>query len=96
MWFLSYGPKCSRQIKLHDSLEINISGRNRLIIVDFLLGISDHLRLALLIGCGQVCLSSNRIPGFCDQQYLCKESNLHGNIDQTKLVCETITLTMCG
>ena len=33
-----------------------------------------HLRLPLLVGCGQLCLWSSQIPGFFDHQYLWKES----------------------
>ena len=33
-----------------------------------------HLRLPLLVGCGQFFLSSNQIAGFFDHQYLWNES----------------------
>ena len=36
---------------------------------------SQHLRLPILVGCGQFCLLSNQIAGFFDRQYLWKESS---------------------
>ena len=53
-----------------------------------------YLRLPLMVGCGQVCLLSNQIARFFDQQYLCKESIhildfLNGDIHQGKVACAT-------
>ena len=53
-----------------------------------------YLRLPLMVGCGQVCLLSDQIARFFDQQYLCKESIhildfLNGDIHQGKVACAT-------
>ena len=54
----------------------------------------------LLVGFGQLCLSSNHIAGFSDHQYLCKESIdtldfLHEDNLQRKEGSETTTLVGC-
>ena len=54
-------------------------------------------RLLLLVGCGQVCLSSSQSAGFFDDQYLWKESSdilsiiLHRVSPQVKISSETTT-----
>ena len=54
-------------------------------------------RLLLLVGCGQVCLSSSQSAGFFDDQYLWKESSdilsiiLHRVSPQVKIASETTT-----
>ena len=55
------------------------------------------LGLELLVGCGQLCLSSNQIAGFCDHQYLLEEpidtlDFLHGANHQGKIGFETTSL----
>ena len=54
----------------------------------------QHLKLILLVGCGQLFLFSIHIAGFFDHQYLWKELNylldfLHGDNHQRKVTCET-------
>lgn len=45
----------------------------------------QDLRLLLLVGCVEVCLSSNQIEGFFDQQYFWEES-----IDVVDFLCGDI------
>ena len=64
--------------RLQNSLIINISAWNQLILYFFYLEITikgrKDLRLPVLVGCCQLCLLSNRIPGFFGHQYLRRES----------------------
>ena len=58
-------------IRLQDSLISNISERNQLMYWFFMhrMNHRENLRLSLLVGCGQVCLTSNQITLFFEQQY---------------------------
>ena len=64
-------------------LEVTLNGRK-------------DLRLPLLVGCGQWCLSSNQIEGIFDHQYMCKKyintiDFLHGDNHQQKKRCQSTT-----
>ena len=63
-------------IRLQDSLvSMSICGKNQVIFV-FCMKIDTkgryHLRVPLLVRCGQLCLLSSQIAGLFDHQYLCR------------------------
>ena len=70
IWFFSCGLKCSQPIRLQYSLITNVSGGNqsisRIFCMEIIIKEKQHLRLTLLVECGQLCLSSNQIAGFFD------------------------------
>ena len=71
--------KYSQPIRLQHYLIINIFSRNQLVPQIFCLEIiikgRQDLRLLLLVGCGQLCLSSSQITGFFDHCYILKQSS---------------------
>ena len=59
------------------------------------------MRLALLVGCGQLCLSFSQVVGFYDHHDHWKKSGdlsvfLHGDSHQRKLLPKTNFLFGCG
>ena len=62
----------SRPIKFQDSLISNITEKNQTISlvsgIKIIIKGRWHLKLTLLVSCGQVCLWSSRIPGFFDHR----------------------------
>ena len=68
----------SHPIRLKNSLISNKTGEVQLISLIFCMEIiirgRYHLRLLLLVGCGQVCSWANQILEFFDYQYIWKES----------------------
>ena len=68
----------SHSIRLQDSPSINVCGKNQLIPESFCMEITikrrKDLRLPLLVGCDQLCLSSSQIVEFFDHQCTWKKS----------------------
>ena len=64
IWFFSYVPKCSQPIKLHHQYLRKQSVENLVFWVEITVNEMKDLKLPLLVGCGQLCLSSNQIAGF--------------------------------
>ena len=81
-------------ISLQDSLIINFSGKNKFMSC-FFHGVGHQEKaLPLLVGCSQLCLSSNQIIRFFDQQYLLITTwylwFLHLDNDQGKEASKTV------
>ena len=103
IWFFSCDLKCSQRIRLHYSLFI--SGRNQPISQNFCMEViieeKQHLKLTLLVRCGQLCFSSNQIAGFFDHQYLQEElvdflEFLHGDNHHERQHLSVPLLVGCG
>ena len=62
----------SHPVRLGDSLISNKTGRTNSSLISYM-EIIVKGRLPLLVGCGQVCLGANQIPGSFDHQDLWKE-----------------------
>ena len=100
IWFFSYCLKFSRSVRLQHSLIINTTESNQSIpyifCLTFPLSGRKDLRLQLLVGCGEFCISFSQIAGFLDHQYVYKESVntiyfLHGDNHQHKEGSESTT-----
>ena len=97
VWFFSYGLKCSELIRLYYSLIISIFGKNQLIsqifCIEVIIKKRQLLRVPLWVGCCQLFLLSNQIPGFLDHLYPKKKSGsllefLHADSPRVEVASE--------